>query len=380
MRLVHISDVHLGYRAYPRTNSVGINTREADVFVAFRECMAKVKELQPDIILIAGDLFHVVRPSNLMIEHTFQEFLSLRVATNAPVVILGGNHETPRSLDTGCILDLFRNIPGFYVVHSNEEVLQFPELDLSMLCLCHRAIEHLDAISIQPDSNSKYNVMTVHGTVEGVLKQAYDSLEISRERVINDAWNYIAFGHYHCYTKLAENAYYSGSLEYTSSNIWSEIEIPKGFIEYDLDERRVIAFHEIETRTAIDVRVIDAADMTAQQVITAIGNRLAGIEGGHTNKIVRLVVENIPRAIQKDLDFGYIRTIRAEALHFDLQLRQPGAQRRTSDGTETGQARTLEDEWSEFAGSSDLPAGVKKEVFVEMGLDYLHREAPIESL
>ena len=36
MRIAHLSDVHLGYRAYSRTNEHGVNQREHDVLQAFR--------------------------------------------------------------------------------------------------------------------------------------------------------------------------------------------------------------------------------------------------------------------------------------------------------------------------------------------------------
>jgi exonuclease SbcD len=39
MRLVHLADLHLGFRAYSRTNSLGINRREADVFMAFQQAL-----------------------------------------------------------------------------------------------------------------------------------------------------------------------------------------------------------------------------------------------------------------------------------------------------------------------------------------------------
>ena len=95
MRVIHIADPHLGYRAYNRVNAAGLNAREADVFDAFRQAVSRTVEADPDLILIAGDLFHVVRPSNLTIQHTFREFASLRMRTQAPVVIIGGNHDSP---------------------------------------------------------------------------------------------------------------------------------------------------------------------------------------------------------------------------------------------------------------------------------------------
>jgi DNA repair exonuclease SbcCD nuclease subunit len=70
-----------------------------------------------------------------------------------------------------------------------------------------------------------------------------------------DRWSYVALGHYHVYHKYAPNAYYSGALEYTSTNIWGEAEeaitkqIPgtsgKGLIEHDLETGRH-QFHPID--------------------------------------------------------------------------------------------------------------------------------------
>lgn len=378
MKLVHIADPHLGYRAYNRINAAGINAREADVFAAFREAMQRTVELAPDLVVIAGDMFHIVRPSNLTIQHTFRELAAFRARCGAPIVIIGGNHDSPRSADAGCILDLLANIPDIHVAHGSYEQVYLKNLDISVFCLCHRALPHLSSLKIEPDPESRYNVLLAHGTVEGVVRHAYDIHEISRAQVISDAWDYIAFGHYHLFEELAPNAYYAGSLEYTSTSIWSETEQPKGIIEYDLDERKLIAFHQVTTRDVLDLRPVDAEGFTASELSQMIERRLLNISGGHENKIVRLVVENLPRAIQADLDFSLIRKLRAEALHFELQLRPPRVTSRTASGSQTGAVRTLEEEWDEFARAQELTPGVDKERFVALGRRYLDNTREVE--
>lgn len=380
MRIAHIADPHLGYRAYNRITSQGINRREADVFKAFQSALAQVAEVRPDLILIAGDLFHAVRPSNLTIQQTFREFISLRTRTDAPVVILGGNHDSPRSSDTGCILDLLTNVPGVQVAHSEYVQVLAQNIDTSVFCLCHRALPQLSSLKIEPDSASKYNVLLVHGTVEGIIRHAYDLHEISRAQVISDAWDYVAFGHYHVFEELAPNAFYAGSLEYTSTGIWSETKKEKGFIEYDLDERKLVKFHEIDTREVVDLRPIDAEGLSPGEIDTMIQNRVGSISGGHENKIVRLVIENLHRSVQADLDFAAIRGIRAEALHFELQLRPPGKVSRSLSATDPGVARPLEEEWDEFVRSYETPAGVEREHLVTLGRDYLMKQTPVEQV
>jgi DNA repair exonuclease SbcCD nuclease subunit len=379
MKLIHIADPHLGYRAYNRITPGGLNAREADVFAAFRGALDKAATLEPDLVLIAGDLFHTVRPSNLIVNYSYRQFAAFRKKCSAPIVIIGGNHDTPRSADTGCILDLLDNLPDVYVVHSEYQQVKLDRLDTSVFCLCHRALPQLSSLKIEPDPESKYNILMAHGTVQGIARHAYDLYEISRSQVINDEWDYIAFGHYHVFEQLAPNAFYAGSLEYTSNNIWMETKHDKGFIEYNVEERRIVAFHKVKTREVVDLRPIDAQGVSADQINRMILQRLESIPGGHVNKIVRLVVENIPRSVQADLDFAMIRVIRSEALHFELQLRPPGKEIALGQlSYRLGAPKPLEDEWQEFAEAYNIPGGVDRDRFLALGREYIMKQAQIE--
>src|SRR3954462_13752971 len=108
MRLVHLADIHLGFRQYQRQTPAGINQREADVAASMRRVIDKVIELKPDLVLIAGDVFHTVRPTNPAILHAFIQFSRLTASLpGTRVVMVAGNHDTPRSAETGSILKLF---------------------------------------------------------------------------------------------------------------------------------------------------------------------------------------------------------------------------------------------------------------------------------
>ncbi|MEN6372811.1 MAG: exonuclease SbcCD subunit D [Armatimonadota bacterium] len=372
MRVAHLADVHLGYRAYNRVTRQGVNLREADVFNVFRQAMRKVVEIQPDLIVIAGDLFHVVRPSNLCIETTFKEFMKLRSETKAPVVLIGGNHDSPRSTDTGCILDLLLNVPGVYVANNDYRGISIPEIDTTVFCLCHRALAGLSGLKIEPDPASHYNVLAVHGTLEGISRNFYDVTQpITRAQIMHDGWDYIALGHYHLYEKLADNSYYSGSLEYTSFNIWEETNKPKGFIEFDLDERKLVKFHKTSPREVIDLRAVDAEGLTAAEINQLIQMRVEGIPGGHKEKVVRLVVDNVPKSVIPDLDYQSIRRIRSEAVHFDVQLRPRKIKPIATANGESRTALPLEEEWRQFAKIYELPGGIDRESLVSKGLEYI---------
>src|SRR5205807_8837533 len=77
MRLIHLADIHLGFRQYQKQTISGINQREADVAATLKRVIDKIIELKPDIVLIAGDVFHTVRPTNPAILHAFTQFSRL---------------------------------------------------------------------------------------------------------------------------------------------------------------------------------------------------------------------------------------------------------------------------------------------------------------
>src|SRR4030043_2045441 len=81
---VHASDLHLGYAQY------GLEARRQDFDNAFTEIVEKTIELKPDFIIIAGDLFHQARPSNVTLETIIRSFSRLREA-GIPVLTVGGS-------------------------------------------------------------------------------------------------------------------------------------------------------------------------------------------------------------------------------------------------------------------------------------------------
>src|SRR4030095_10223429 len=137
VKVAHIADPHLGIRQYHRQTSAGINQREADVAQAFRAAIDGVIEARPDVVVLAGDLFHSVRPSNYAIVFAFRQFQRLREALpQAPIVLIAGNHDTPRTVETGSILRLFEEL-GVDVASEAPRRLVYPELDLSIFAVPH---------------------------------------------------------------------------------------------------------------------------------------------------------------------------------------------------------------------------------------------------
>ena len=387
MRLLHLSDLHLGYRQYQRQTPAGINQREADVAGAFKRAVDRVIELRPDVVVFAGDIFHNVRPTNPAILHSFTQFARLaRALPDAAIVMVAGNHDTPRAVETGCILRLFVPL-GIHVIDSEARRLAFPERDLSILAVPDTAVARP---VLAPDSAARYNVLLLHGEVEGIIPRHASmtertAIEIPREELGASRWSYVALGHYHVCREVAPNAWYSGSIEYTSANTWGELQeereagLPgKGFIERDL-ETGAQTFHHIEpARALVDLPLLSARGMSVDELDAAISAAIDGCPGGVDEKIVRLVVRDVPRHIARELDHKRMREFKRRALHFHLDTRRPEIIRVSGYGS-PGRRPTIADIVRDKLRSRVLESDIDREALIELGLRYLREAEAAES-
>lgn len=383
MRLVHLSDIHLGFRQYQRQTPAGINQREADVAMSLRRVIDLVVELRPELVLIAGDVFHTVRPTNPAILHAFLEFARLRrELPEARVVMVAGNHDTPRTSETGCILGLFKPL-GISVVDGGPQWVNVDEYDLRILAVPDMA---QGKPRLEPDPNVKYNILLLHGEIEGVLPKYGRELErapmeISLEELGPHKWDYVALGHYHVYRPVAPNAFYSGSLDYTSTNPWGELAeeremgiAGKGIIEHDLTNR-THRFHAIPPqRRWVDLAPLSGTGLSPASLDEAIREALDNCEGGIDEKIVRLVVRDVPRHILRELDHRALRDYKRRALHFHLDTRRPEIVRPDKGQGAPGRRASLADTVRDKLLSRSLTENIDRAALVELGLHYL-REA-----
>ncbi|GAC1652395.1 MAG: hypothetical protein NVS4B3_14510 [Gemmatimonadaceae bacterium] len=393
LRLVHLSDLHLGFRQYQRLTPGGINQREADVAAAFRRAVDKTIELRPDVILFAGDTFHNVRPTNPAIVHAFQQLTRLTHALpQALVVLVAGNHDTPRSSETGSILRLFAPL-GIHVVEGRARRLDFPDRSLSILAVPDGASATRPALV--PDAASQYNVLLLHGEVEGMLSSAVATGEraavaITLEELAAPRFSYVALGHYHVFRQIAPNAFYSGSLEYTSPNAWGELaeeremRLPgKGLVHFDL-AARAHQFHHLPSARALhDLPPISARGKSARELDIAIHAAVEGCDGGIDDCIVRLLVRDIPRHIARELDQKVLRDYRRRALHFHLDTRRPDIIRSAAHGS-PGRRPSLIETVRDKLRSRVLESDIDREALIDLGVRYLKEvddlEAPSTSM
>jgi len=396
MKLAHLADLHLGFRQFDRQTARGTNQREADVAEAFRRAVDDLLEQKPDVIVIAGDIFHSVRPTNQAILFFFRELHRLRTGLPAtPVVAIAGEHDTPRSTETGTILRLYEAL-GVEIAIEEARRIVLSKLDCAILAVPQQALAKADRPALRPEPGGPtINVLLTHGVYGGLGEERgtmeYGGAALSRELLAPEKWDYIALGHYHTAQSVAANAWYSGSLEYLPPNPWGQLQDEaaqrvttkgkkerrgKGYLLVELPGARV-GFQKIEpVRQHIDLPPIQAAGLNAKELDAKIAEMVS--KAKIDDQIVRLLVWDVDRAVARDLDHATIRAYKSRALNFQLDLRRPDTQRVTGSVGPGARRQTLTETVRDFLGRRPLDAELNRETFVKLGVEYLESAASSE--
>jgi DNA repair exonuclease SbcCD nuclease subunit len=369
--ICHLSDVHLGYRRYNRLTKAGLNQREVDVNLAFQESVTRIIALRPDVVIVAGDLFHSVRPSNSVVTFCFRQLRRLARESGAQIVIVGGNHEAPKRVDTGSVLQLFSEIEGIHVADAGKEVFSFPEKGLSVTCLPHASLANISNLSLRADDRFPHNILAVHAQVNEGWVSDFGGAEVDLRALAPHEWDYIALGHVHVHRVVGRQAVYSGALEHTSANIWGEARELKGFLEVSLPSGKR-TFHALTSpREVVVLEPVDGAGLEPQVLMERITERIEEVAGGLEGKIVRLSLLNISRESYKNLDHKMLRQIRSRALHLTLDISFTSTVGDVKNMSKPGQG-LLRDQLIDFSKTWDVP-GVSQEEIAEVLGRYLSK-------
>jgi DNA repair exonuclease SbcCD nuclease subunit len=314
---VHASDLHLGYAQY------GLEARRQDFDNAFKELVDKTIELKVDFMIIAGDLFHQARPSNVTLENTIRGFKRLKDA-GIPVLTVDGSHDSAPNTITGTIL---------YPLDSAGLIYHLPRHGGACWCkqgCCyvygipnfrskHKAQEALPKFMAEnparPDSGV-CNIFVFHGAVDlpGV-KPPYIEAELSPDQLPSD-FDYYAAGHVH--ERYLEK-FKTGLLAYsgcTETADYREARYPKGFIHVSVNEKGEVNPEPIELSSTRRFIILEQeyngmssskiTELTAQQV------KDNDSEGAI---IIPVLKGTLPvEASRSEIDIGKIRSAGEKAL------------------------------------------------------------------
>ncbi len=229
MKLLHIADLHAG-------KTLGKVSRNPDLVYALDQVVDFARENEPDLVLVAGDVFDKANPDNESKEIIFDFFLRLR-DLKREVVVIAGNHDSYDFMKSISGLSRLANVHIYDRPHPQKGV--FVKGELGVACLPYPServitsadedakksyadkvssfIRHLaDSISC-----SRYRVLLAHLFVAGAVytrteKEATITMHYAvPPTALLEEFNYVALGHVHKYQRIEDAptyAYYTGSM------------------------------------------------------------------------------------------------------------------------------------------------------------------------
>ncbi len=374
MRIAHLSDTHLGFTAFSRTTAKGINQREVDVMTTFKNALDAIEEADVDLVVHAGDMFHRVRPGNWTVINAFKGLSKFQERRGGrPFLVIGGNHDTPQVADSAHILSLYQSIPGVTIALDGARSEKFPDLDLEVMMVSSAAVRTRENVAWVPQTSAATRVLMLHGLASGVVPETAG--EFTPEETAHARWTYVALGDFHVRKEMTPNMYYSGSTDYTTTNIWEEIPVPKGWILYDTDAGTA-EIKPLKTRRALDLPTIDATGMDAKTLLEAMV--AAAVWEDEEMPIVRQTARNVDTEVGRSIEMGPIREIQERALNYQYRFQPPRAVGQTR-AQEVGRVASLEEEWTSHVESARIPLGLAKDDVAGQGVSILKEVAEDEA-
>ncbi len=350
LHVFHTSDSHLGHQQYPRTGPNGLNQREQDLYDAFDAVVDLAVAERPDVFVHAGDLFDGVRPTNRALAVALEGFLRLSRA-GIPVVVIAGNHETPRLRETGSPFRLFEHLDGVHVAYRGRaERIVLTAADGSPATI--HAVPQCagnDALAgaiAGLERGPGANILVVHGAIHSL--PAFRNAEFN-ELILEPSWfdgrfDYVALGHYHGVKEVTSRAWYCGAPDRVSM---AESGDAKGFLEVRVEAGAVpsVDFRLLAVRPYVDLPPIDAGGLDAETLLAAGRRALERVDVG---AVARLTLENLDPTLRGVFATRDLQDAGAHALHLDLRLEWQDSARRVQGPADI---RGLMEEFEDYAAS-----------------------------
>ena len=321
MKIVHIADTHLGLSAFNRIDpETGMNLREQLIYDNFLAAIDQIIDIHPDVLVHAGDLFHQVKPKTRAYTTALDALCRLQDA-GIPMLVIAGNHSMAKTRYTASPFEVLERggyrSNDLYVAHNN----RYRRVELG------DAVFHLIPNMLQPEGyraaferiefSSGRNVLVTHG-LASILKDKRLHTVAEHEldaTIISDRFDYIALGHFHNQVQVADNAWYSGSVEYCN---YGEITETKGGLAVDLETGEVERI-DLPHTPMISLGRINSDGLSAREVMEAILEAVDDAGKKIDQAICQVTLDGIRRETLRALDQKALSDARSRAL--DLKLR-----------------------------------------------------------
>lgn len=310
MIVAHLSDLHLGFRAYGRVER-GNDVRERDVAAAFERAVQEVVRLRPDVVVVAGDVFDRPDPPPGAVVALARGLEVLRASLpDTPVLMVAGPRDTPRRPGDPGALAVLDTFPNVEAATGLPRSLHMADLDLHAVLVPYRALVRHPPTLPEPDPRLSWNLLVLHAR-SGAGAEGSVHVDVSE-------WSYVALGGEHRRRVAAPKAQYPGSLERVVLDPWDEAADEKGFLTVDL-ERGETAFHPIPGRAVAALAPISLKPGDPERLRRRVREVTEEVPGGIDGKIVRLRLEGVEPADLLALQGEQLHGLRQRALHLAVE-------------------------------------------------------------
>ena len=211
MKFVHIADMHL--------DSTFLNLSDKDVMgdlrrleqrKVFKKMVEYIKQNQIEYLFISGDLYEhkYIKQSTIeYINNLFKEIPKTRI------FIAAGNHD-PKIKNS--YYNKFNWNENVKIFNSVIEKIETDDCNIYGYSFDDFYCEGCDIENIEIEKNGKYNILVIHGNLDGAKEDDKPYNPISRSLLEEKGFDYVALGHIH---KLDYNTYENQKIVYPGSTI-----------------------------------------------------------------------------------------------------------------------------------------------------------------
>jgi exonuclease SbcD len=336
--------------------------RREDFDRVFQEVVDKTIELKPDFMIVAGDIFHHARPSNVTLEAAIQGFSRLRDA-GIPVLVVDGSHDAAPNVITSTILNpldeagllyylprhegsCWRNQKSYVYGVPNYRTRRKTEEQLPLF---------YEANKPSPDPEL-FNIFVFHMALDLPNVTPPQMEAEAPPELLPDGFNYYAGGHVH---KCSKSSFKSGVLAYSGSTetvYYDDASLEKSFYHITVDENGKVAFQRLKLQSPRRFKILDNdySGMTPTKigktavhqvkendeegviivpvlrgVLPAEANRsevdIAQIRSAAekallVHPIVRLTETEVPEEVVRSIFEGELKDLKTKAFEYFLQI------------------------------------------------------------
>ncbi|HJV08742.1 MAG TPA: DNA repair exonuclease [Acidimicrobiales bacterium] len=367
MKVAALGDAHLGRSYFSYTTEQGFNQREVDFEDSFTRAVDLALAQSPDLVVWLGDIFDHPRPTYRSYRIAQRAMVRIR-EHGTPLVLITGNHDTPRLPGTGspysALADLF---PEFHFAHRMAyERFVFPGLVVHAVPQMLTVEATLDALAEARLSRSTdaTNLLLTHPRVPQVEPHHSDINEIEVDAgLLKSSADLALLGHYHFHTRVQDGIWYAGSTD--TFSFADDPEIAKGIVVLDTDTGQIEHKALTGQRPLITVPAVHALGLSPAEVQERVLERVSAVPAG---AVVRLYLEGVDPEAFRMLDMDAVRAASAHALHLKLEPDFAG----TQTNVELPDLASLPVQWSNYVAGQDL-VGFDRDRIRVKGDEYLAR-------